>query len=170
MELITNRLQIESFSSSDLAAILAIHQNPDLIRFIPSAAAQNETDAERHLERFTTFDGDCPLGFWKVRLKAGPTVGMLLLKPIPASTGVELSDIEIGWRGHPDHTGRGYITEAATSLLDAALASGILRVVAVTDPLNLASQRVARKIGMTDMGLTTDYYDAECQLFVATQG
>lgn len=168
MELVTNRLRIERFSASDLATILAIHQNPDLVRFVPSAVTPDLAAAQGHLDRFTAPVGDEPLGYWKVRLMDDPVVGMLLLKPIPASQGVARDDIEIGWRAHPDHTNQGYVTEAAAELLNAALGSGIPRIVAVTHPDNLASQRVASKIGMTDQGLTTDYYDTSCRLFVAT--
>jgi len=93
-------------------------------------------------------------------------VGLVMVVPIPASAGVDLDDVEIGWRGHPDHGGHGYITEGAAAVLHHLLASGLPRVVAVTDPENLASQAVCERIGMRRVGLSADYYDREMTLFV----
>ena len=42
----------------------------------------------------------------------------------------------------------GYVAEAARAVLDHVLASGLPRVVAVTDPANSASQAVCERIGM----------------------
>lgn len=38
-------------------------------------------------------------------------------------------------------------------------------MLAVTHPENVASQAVARRIGMRDEGLTDAYYDTTCALF-----
>ena len=64
------------------------------------------------------------------------------------------------------HTGRGYVTEAARAMLDEALAGG-LRVVAVTDLDNHASQRVARRIGMHHVGRARVDDDQELEFFVS---
>ncbi|KAA9111544.1 GNAT family N-acetyltransferase [Microbacterium rhizomatis] len=74
-------------------------------------------------------------------------------------------DTEIGWHFHPDAWGRGYASEAATAVLRHAFEAGLERVVAVTNPANTASQRVCLRIGMTDLGPTTSYYDTTCELF-----
>ena len=66
--------------------------------------------------------------------------------------------IEVGWHLHPDWQGRGYATEAARALLDAASAAGIEEVLALTDLDNERSQRVALRLGMTDEG-TTDRWN-----------
>ena len=44
---------------------------------------------------------------------------------------------------------------------------GRRRIVAVTNPDNLASQRVCLRLGMTDLGLSDAYYDVTFQLFEA---
>ena len=44
---------------------------------------------------------------------------------------------------------------------------GLDRVVAVTDPANVASRRVTERLGMTHLGRTERYYDASLELFVA---
>ena len=58
----------------------------------------------------------------------------------------------------------GIATEAATRVLGHA--SDLPRIVAVTHPDNEASQRVARRLGMRDEGLTDRYYDTTTRLFV----
>ena len=73
-------------------------------------------------------------------------------------------EVEIGWHLHPDVWGRGIATEAATRVLDHA--ADLPRVVAVTPPDTEPSQRVARRLGMRDEGLTDRYYDTTTRLFV----
>ena len=105
---------------------------------------------------------------WAIERTAdGHLLGTLLLKPIPASQGLELNDTEIGWHLHPDAWGHGYATEAARAALEFGLAAGLTKVVAVTYPENTASQAVATRIGMRCLGLSSAYYDLDCMLFEA---
>jgi RimJ/RimL family protein N-acetyltransferase len=65
---------------------------------------------------------------------------------------------EIGWVLSPTHSGRGYATEAARALLDAAFGElGLDEVVAVADPANAASIRVLDKLGMERVGSREAY-------------
>lgn len=57
-------------------------------------------------------------------------------------------EIELVYLLVPDVWGRGYATEAAAAMRDAALAAGVTRLIALIDPANPASAAVARKIGM----------------------
>ena len=58
-------------------------------------------------------------------------------------------EVEIGYRLMHSAWGRGYATEAALAARDFAFNSlGIQRLVAIIDPSNTASIRVAEKIGM----------------------
>lgn len=167
----TERLALRPFTDTDADAVLAIHRHEGLRRFVPSAVLEDLATVAERLDRYRTFDSHPVHGMVAVeRLADGVVVGMILLKPIPASAGVDLDDVEIGWRGHPGHSGQGYMTEAARAALDHALASGLPRVVAVTDPDNLASQAVCRRIGMEDRGTTNDYYDEPGLRFFVADG
>lgn len=165
----TQRLRLRSFTQADAPFVLAVHQSEGLRRFIPSQVLDDPSGVAARIERFQRFDDDPVLGIVVAeRLVDRVPVGLVMLQPIPPSEGVERDDIEIGWRGHPDHGGCGYITEAAAAVLDHALASALSRVVAVTDPDNVASQAVCLRIGMVDRGVTDDYYDEPgIRLFVA---
>ena len=69
----------------------------------------------------------------------------------------EEPEIELGYRLGRRWWRRGYATEAASACLRFAFGElGLERVVAVTDPDNVASQRVLAKIGMARGG--TDRY------------
>src|SRR5258705_2267990 len=75
-------------------------------------------------------------------------LGMCLLRPLEGT-----DFICIGWRLMRQHWGQGFATEAARAVLAHALR--VLRidpVVAIVDPRNLASIRVAEKIGLRQAG------------------
>jgi ribosomal-protein-alanine N-acetyltransferase len=90
---------------------------------------------------------------WRVRVvvsrESGSVVGSMSLKGPPSRGG----DIEVGWGIDESHRHLGYAFEAATALL--RWASGEPRVVSVSatiNPGNLASQRLAAKLGLTLTG------------------
>lgn len=60
---------------------------------------------------------------------------------------------EVGWSLHPDAAGKGYATEAAVAAIDYAFdVLGWNEVIHTIDPLNVASQNVARRLGSTRRG------------------
>jgi RimJ/RimL family protein N-acetyltransferase len=60
--------------------------------------------------------------------------------------------LEIGWVIHPASGGNGYATEAADALLDFAFdAVGARFVTAVTDPRNVRSTALARRLGFVEV-------------------
>lgn len=165
--LTTTRLRLRAFEDGDLDAVLRLHANPDLARFIPSAITPDEATARRHLARFMELTAHPVQGFSLVELaQTGEAVGLVMVKPIPRSDGGDSDGgesrvLEIGWRQVAEHCGHGYITEAAAAVLDAVHARGVEEVMAVTHPENTASQRVAERIGMQRVGMSGDYYDPE---------
>lgn len=163
----TQRLLLRPARAKDLQFIYDMHQHPDLIRFIPSARTSSLEEAKVHLDRFKTLTDHPYCGYPVIELKdSGAAAGLLMIKPIPPSGGGEPREIEIGWRQIERYCGHGYVTEAASAMLTAFPDAGLRRVVAVTDPDNIASQGVARRIGMTELGLTEAYYDTQTMAFV----
>ncbi len=59
---------------------------------------------------------------------------------------------DLGWWVAGPHQGQGYASEAAAALVEFARAMGVARLTAGARPDNLASQGVARKIGMRPAG------------------
>lgn len=58
--------------------------------------------------------------------------------------------------------------EAASAVMTDAANNGLRFVIAVTDPLNAASQRVCERLGMRSLGVTEAYYDEHNLLFEKT--
>ena len=176
--LLTERLRLRALIPDDLGFVRRLHANPDLIRFIPSAITPNEAAAHRHLDRFMSLVNHPVQGFSLIELRGsgdddravpGTAVGLIMVKPIPSSGGGAATVLEIGWRQVAEHCGHGYVTEAARAVLNAVHDAGVERIVAVADPENVASQRVAARIGMERVGSSTEFYDTTTVLFLSTR-
>ncbi len=91
---------------------------------------------------------DVGLGLWLLRLReTGEFVGECGLTPQVVEGTAE---IEVGYHIRTPFQGRGLATEAAAASRDFAReVAGLRRLVALIDRRNLASQRVAAKIGLS---------------------
>lgn len=170
----TERLFLRPWEPADVDFVFDLYSRPEVQRFIGQVprVMKDRAEARERLERMIALH-DPVLGYWAVgRRQTGELIGTIPLKPIPASGPTEpleaSGDIEIGWHLHPNAWGNGFATEAAARVLAHAFLSGLQRVVAVTNPANYASQAVCARIGMVPEGLTDRYYNATCELFVAT--
>lgn len=167
--LMTDRLLLREWTHADADFVFDLYSRWDVQRYIgrePRVMAER-SQAEQRIAQWRAMEH--PLhGIWAVEGPDG-LVGSLLLKSIPASgertPPLPSGDTEIGWHFHPDAWGHGYATEAAVAVRDRAFARGLERIVAVTNPSNIASQRVCLRLGMTHEGPTDQYYDETCELF-----
>ena len=164
----TARLILRPFVADDLAALVALHECPEVARWLgdgripPPAATSARLETYRQARPF-------PATILAITARDNPAalLGTILLKPIPLSAGENGGEeFEIGWHLHPDHWGNGYATEAANALLARARDAGLSHVVAVTYPDNQRSQAVMRHLGMAKIGLSHRYYDTETLLFM----
>ena len=84
-------------------------------------------------------------GLWVIETHAGEFVG---------DCGLTMQDVEgtwmveAGWHVRSDLRRQGYAAEAATAVRDAAREAGIDHLVAIIRPDNVASQGVARRVGL----------------------
>lgn len=183
----TPRLILRPYTPDDADFVLDLYSRLEVQRYIGTTPKlmKDKEEAHARIEAWTRLDdGTC--GVWAVQERAvqdsaaqeraaqdsaasGRLVGTLLLKPIPASgpEPVPSGDIEIGWHLHPRFWGRGYASEAGAAVLARAFSAGLPRVVAVTNPANMASQRVCVKVGLKPEGSTDRYYNTVCALFSA---
>lgn len=168
----TERLVLREWTRSpeDRAFLFDMYRRPEVRRFLGDGRVMAEAaEVDGLLDRWTAL-ADGVRGIRAVTAADGERLGSVLLKHIPWSAGVADGrdpDVEIGWHFHPEAWGSGYATEAASAVLALAHDAGIARVVAVTNPENAASGAVARRIGMTGVGETDDYYDTTCALYVS---
>ncbi|GAA1338769.1 GNAT family N-acetyltransferase [Arthrobacter roseus] len=170
----TERLVLRPWERSDAEFVYDMYSRWDVQRYIGQIPRlmQDTDEARTRIERWrTSFDG--VHGIWAAqRVEDSRLVGTILLKSIPSS-GIEplepSGDTEVGWHFHPDFWGQGYASEGAAAALNSGFEAGLERIVAVTNPENLLSQRVCSRLGMKAQGLTDQYYNSTCELFVANR-
>lgn len=106
-------------------------------------------------------------GFWAILGKqTQELMGGILLRKLFDINENPTSNYEIGWHIHQEAWGKGYATEAALKIMDYSFHSlNLPALVAVIDPKNTASLKVAKKLGMTSLGITDNYYNRGQELF-----
>lgn len=168
----TPRLDLRPWEESDLGGFFDLYGRWDVMRWLgphPRRALADLDEARERLARWQRRHAgvQAPLGLWAMALRhgGGGPVGTALLMPLADATGTT-HEVEIGWHLHPDCHGKGLATESARALLGAAADVGLCRVLAVTDPDNAPSQAVARRLGMTDAGLTDRWFGLMLREFV----
>jgi RimJ/RimL family protein N-acetyltransferase len=141
----TPRLVIRPITPDDVDDLHAYQSDPEVARYVPFEPRTRDEVVEKaaKFSQALTLAGDGD--FWQLAIERADAPGVIgdlyfALKGPGA---------EIGWAMHRDHHGRGYMTEAASALLD--LAFGELdrhRVFAQLDPRNTASAELCRRLGM----------------------
>ncbi|CUR56519.1 putative Acetyltransferase, ribosomal protein N-acetylase [metagenome] len=168
VDLHTERLTIRDWRRDDAERVLATLGRDDVMRWLgdePHAVLTDLDQARQSIERWTALSSTPPLGCWAVESTAtGEVLGAVLLLVLPHGTEDE---VEIGWWLHPDAWGHGYATEAARAVLAHGFTAGLPQILAVTLPGNEPSNRVCRRLGMSEEGVVHRWYDADMLLFRA---
>lgn len=135
---------------ADFDACLAMDRDPEVVKYVPGPWG----DASKHeafLRERIQADFGRGLGYWSIfgREPESRFLGWVLLIPYD---GVG-PKVEIGWRLNRSAWGKGYGTEAAQPFVSYALEGiGLPEIVADIDSRNVASHRIAEKIGMKRVG------------------
>jgi RimJ/RimL family protein N-acetyltransferase len=139
----TPRLTLRQRTLEDLEACIAMDRDPEVTRFV--RGPWNDPIAHRAfvVERITEAYPE-GLGYWSIF--CGPDfLGWILLRHLHR----EAREVEIGWRLRRAAWGRGYATEAARPVIEHGLATAKLpQIIAEIDTENIASLRVAQKLGL----------------------
>jgi len=173
----TERLVVREWTESpgDLERAYDIYRRPETNRWLQApnlpltAPEEAAVMLRRWHDRFAAYGGR--YGLWAIEVReSGLVVGTVMIKPLPGpDESVLTDDIEVGWHLHPDAQGKGYATEAAGAAMRREFAAGTAAIFAVVAPGNTASMAVARRLGMTAVGLHSDWYGGkELETFVAT--
>lgn len=164
----TQRLTLRTFTADDADFLFDMFRRPEVARWSGTGTPMAHRDeAVARIARQPERAGNHPASaFFLVTLRTtGAPLGTVLLVPLPNSEGVRRDGFEVGWHFHPDAWGHGYATEAATAMVERARDAGLVEVWAVTDLDNGPSQAVCRRLGMTDLGVTGDWYDEQLRAF-----
>jgi RimJ/RimL family protein N-acetyltransferase len=144
----TARLVLRSFEERDLAPFAALNADPKVVRMLGSSPTRQESDAMAgRINEELAREG---WGFWALEVLGGaPFIGFCGLHAVPDYLPF-FPAFEIGWRLDPAFWGNGYATESALAALDYGFnQAGMQEIVALTAAVNLRSQAVMQRIGMT---------------------
>jgi ribosomal-protein-alanine N-acetyltransferase len=154
----TERLVLRAWEAGDLGPFAELNADPEVMRYFPAPLSRDESDvlAERMA---ATFDA-VGMGMWAVEAPGvAPFVGAVGLVPVPhhvlaawpgRPAGADGRPVEVGWRLSRAAWGRGYASEAARASLAYGFEElGLGEIVSFTSELNVRSQAVMARIGMT---------------------
>jgi RimJ/RimL family protein N-acetyltransferase len=151
----TDRLQIRPMSAPDIDAMWQWRRLPDVNRWLGLAPATIEAFRQRYLdpERLASMhivellpadDDLAPVPIGDIMIRIGD--GWAQLEVADQAKGVEA---ELGWVLDPEHTGRGYATEAIRAVIDVCFGPlGLRRVHAGCFADNEPSWRLMERLGM----------------------
>jgi RimJ/RimL family protein N-acetyltransferase len=147
--LLTDRLLLREWRSSDRGAFATMNSDPAVMEFLgPLLTALESNALVDRFEREFTERGFCP---WAVESRSsGEFLGFVGLHEVPEYLPFAPA-VEVGWRLAAPHWGRGFATEAARASLRFAFESvGLDEVVSMTAVHNLRSRRLMERIGMSN--------------------
>jgi RimJ/RimL family protein N-acetyltransferase len=146
----TERLILRKPRAGDAADLAVAYADPEVVRFIgdgnTATLAEVEEGVAQWLERWESWGMSlCSLE----RREDGRVLGRAgFLLWDPETWQVPGDEVELGWLLAREYWGQGYATEAALSLRDWAFDErGLTRLISLINPTNLASIRVAERIG-----------------------
>jgi ribosomal-protein-alanine N-acetyltransferase len=161
----TSRLLFRKFAPGDLNDLAAIRYDPDVMKYIGSGRPESIAEVQVVLDKLIAHWDEHGFGRWAlIDKRTGSLIGWGGLSGLE-NTG----DMEIGYGLGKAHWGKGLATEAATALLKYGFEQlGLDRIVAVTWPGNIASQRVLAKLGMKYVRNAL-FYDRDMAYYVISR-
>ena len=143
----TDRLTLRTWTDDDVASMLALSTDPDVMRYFPAPMTPDQAAVfvAQQCERLAAGQ---PGNFAVEHRETGAFLGFTGLSvprhPLPFQPCVE-----VGWRLVREAWGHGYATEAARACLDHAFDTLALdEVVSFTAVVNVPSRRVMERLGM----------------------
>ncbi len=146
----TDRLILRSWKPEDLPLFARMNKDTRVMRYFPATLTDEQTESfyNRIISEFE-WNG---WGLFAVEMKSTKMfIGYVGLHEIGFDS-YFTPGIEIGWRLAADYHNYGLATEAAKAVLKLAKEKGLTRLYSFTAKLNVPSERVMQKIGMSKVG------------------
>ena len=143
----TKRLILRRQVITDLDDLWALYCDPEITQYIPDAPRSRE-EAKEELEWHMNGHPRHPeLGLWAtIHKETGKFIGRCGLLPWTIDG---QNEVEVAYTIAPEHWGQGLATEAAQGILHYGFENlHLSRLICLIDSENIASRRVAEKIGM----------------------
>jgi [ribosomal protein S5]-alanine N-acetyltransferase len=143
----TARLTLRWFEPGDLEALAAIHDDPEVIRYVGGPERWAGGRAADRLAEYIEEYGRFGFSKWAVIVRA---TGALAGRCGPVVETIEgRQEIELGCVLGRAHWGAGYATEVVSAALEHCFSVlGRSRIVSLVDPANVGSQRLAARLHM----------------------
>ena len=151
----TPRLILRHLVLDDLDALFALYSDPEIRKYFPDGVKSHE-DTREELEWYLNGHPEHPkIGLWAtVHKETGKFIGRCGLLPWEIDSRLE---IEVAYLLDKKFWHQGLATEAAKGILAYAFDNlSLKRVICLMHPDNIASQRVAQRVGMILEGSVDD--------------
>ena len=143
----TQRLQIREATQADAPFFLKLMNAPGWLRFIGDRKIKTVEDAKKYIQNSL------------IASYREKQFGLYVMEELPGQHPVGISGLlqrdylpvpDIGFAILPEYEGRGYTSEAGKAVVaEATSRLGIAKVMGITLPDNVGSQRVLEKIGLS---------------------
>lgn len=161
----TKRLVLRRLVLEDLDDLFALYRDPEIRKYFPEGVL-NYNDTKEELEWFLNGHPKHPeLGLWAtIHKETGKFIGRCGLLPWTIEGQAE---VEIAYLLDKAFWKQGLATEAAQGLLRYGFEQlKLSRLICMIDPANIASQRVAERIGMTFEKQVDEYEGEHLPFFI----
>ena len=158
----TTRLRLRPFTLVDIPSLFDILQQPGIMDYFPNPTTPDLPRVERIVNNTLAHWQEHGYGWWALEALADPKLaGWCGLTYLP-----ETGETEVVYLIRQELWGRGLVPEAALLSLDFGFETiGLQRIICLSHPENLRSQRVALKIGMHYVDM--EYFGMHCRRFEA---
>ena len=164
-QIATQRLVMRGFCESDLDAYADMCGNPEVMRYIGAGQPLSRSDAWRNMAMIVGHWQLRGYGMWAVEeSQTGEMIGRVGFWQPEGWPG-----FEIGWSLRRSYWGFGFATEAATAAMNYAFTQlKRSHLISLINPQNIASIRVAQKLGEKLQG-TTKIFGTEVLVYGISQ-
>jgi RimJ/RimL family protein N-acetyltransferase len=147
----TARLVLRTMTSADVDDIHAYQSREDVCRYLPFEPRTRDEVAAKVAKHSTALTLNGEGDYWELAVERATDPGRVIGDVYFTIKSTANATAELGWTLHPDFAGQGYMTEAASAVLDTAFADLRLhRVLAQLDPRNDASVALCKRLGMRE--------------------
>jgi RimJ/RimL family protein N-acetyltransferase len=147
----TERLGLRKWMGSDTQPFVEMNRDPEVMKYFPKMLSEQESIG--FINRIRIFFDEHAFGVWAVEKRSTNEFIGYTGFSIPRFDSFFTPCIEIGWRYKKEAWGKGYATEAASACLRYGFDDlGFNKVLSFTSVLNLNSEKVMKRIGMTRVG------------------
>lgn len=160
MQIETPRLLLRPFVAEDRDITIDLLQNDAFMAYSPTGA-MNACLAQQRFEQLMSKS----TAFGKLAIIENATGHLIGYCGLEEYTYQQQTILELGYRLTPETRGNGYAIEASRAVLNYAKQQGIERVLALTEPNNIPSQKILLKLGFTSIdsgcyqGMPVEYFE-----------